>query len=233
MDEIASALISLQELDKILTKQKIRFVRISKIIDHGGGLVKLKSDYDIVKRDNLQSQLNVSKIDSEISEIQTKSSELQEKLYGGSITNMRELTAIEAEYNSLSKILIEKNHERTTALTQVSDTKESMEIMNIDLDQRKNLWGKEKKSLAKEKSDIGKIFNSKLKNRNEFIDKIPEDIFKDYNRLFKANNGIAIVTVKREICQGCLVKLPVGDIDKMKNSSVPVLCNSGKHFLTE
>ena len=63
--------------------------------------------------------------------------------------------------------------------------------------------------------------------------KIPEDIFKDYNRLFKANNGIAIVTVKRDICQGCLVKLPVGDIDKMKNSSLPVLCSSGKHFLTE
>ena len=62
---------------------------------------------------------------------------------------------------------------------------------------------------------------------------LPEDIFKDYNRLFKANNGIAIVTVKRDICQGCLVKLPVGDIDKMKNSSLPVLCSSGKHFLTE
>ena len=209
MDEIASALISLQELDQILTKQKIRFVKISKVIELGGGLVKLKSNYDKMKRDNLQSQLNVSKIDSEISEIETKSSELQEKLYGGAITNMRELTAIEAEYNSLSNILIEKNQDRTTALSQVSDTKESMERMNIDLDQRKNVWVKEKKSLVKEKSEIGKKFNTKLKDRNQFIDKIPEDIFKDYNRLFKANNGIAIVTVKRDICQGCLVKLPV------------------------
>ena len=64
MEEIASALISLQELDQILTKQKIRFVKISKIIEQGGGLVKLKSNYDKIKRDNLQSQLNVSKIDS-------------------------------------------------------------------------------------------------------------------------------------------------------------------------
>ena len=146
---------------------------------------------------------------------------------------MRELTAIEAEYNSLSNIITEKNQERTNALSQVSDTKESMEKMNIDLDQIKNLWREKKKSLLKEKSEIGKRFNSKLKDRNQFIEKIPEDIFKDYNRLFKANNGIAIVTVKRDICQGCLVKLPVGDIDKMKNSSLPVLCNSGKHFLTE
>ena len=137
------------------------------------------------------------------------------------------------EDNSLSNILIEKNQDRTTALSQVSDTKESMERMNIDLDQRKNVWVKEKKSLVKEKSEIGKKFNTKLKDRNQFIDKIPEDIFKDYNRLFKANNGIAIVTVKRDICQGCLVKLPVGDIDKMKNSTLPVLCSSGKHFLTE
>ncbi|MBI64337.1 MAG: hypothetical protein CL778_03530 [Chloroflexi bacterium] len=233
MDEIASALISLQELDQILSKQKIRFVKISRVIEQDGGLVKLQSDYDKIKRDNLQFQLNVSKIDSEILEIQTKSSELQEKLYGGSITNMRELTAIEAEYNSLSNIITEKNQERTNALSQVSDTKESMEKMNIDLDQIKNLWREKKKSLLKEKSEIGKRFNSKLKDRNQFIEKIPEDIFKDYNRLFKANNGIAIVTVKRDICQGCLVKLPVGDIDKMKNSSLPVLCNSGKHFLTE
>tara|TARA_B100001123_G_C15247967_1_gene1001667 strand:+ start:61 stop:762 length:702 start_codon:yes stop_codon:yes gene_type:complete len=233
LDEIASALISLQELDQILSKQKIRFVKISRVIEQDGGLVKLQSDYDKIKRDNLQFQLNVSKIDSEILEIQTKSSELQEKLYGGSITNMRELTAIEAEYNSLSNIITEKNQERTNALSQVSDTKESMEKMNIDLDQIKNLWREKKKSLLKEKSEIGKRFNSKLKDRNQFIEKIPEDIFKDYNRLFKANNGIAIVTVKRDICQGCLVKLPVGDIDKMKNSSLPVLCNSGKHFLTE
>ena len=150
MDEIASALISLQELDQILSKQKIRFVKISRVIEQDGGLVKLQSDYDKIKRDNLQFQLNVSKIDSEILEIQTKSSELQEKLYGGSITNMRELTAIEAEYNSLSNIITEKNQERTNALSQVSDTKESMEKMNIDLDQIKNLWREKKKSLLKE-----------------------------------------------------------------------------------
>ena len=70
MDEIASALISLQELDQILSKQKIRFVKISRVIEQDGGLVKLQSDYDKIKRDNLQFQLNVSKIDSEILEIQ-------------------------------------------------------------------------------------------------------------------------------------------------------------------
>ena len=69
MDEIASALISLQELDQILSKQKIRFVKISRVIEQDGGLVKLQSDYDKIKRDNLQFQLNVSKIDSEILEI--------------------------------------------------------------------------------------------------------------------------------------------------------------------
>ena len=56
---------------------------------------------------------------------------------------------------------------------------------------------------------------------------------RDYIRLFKSNNGVAIVKVNKGICQGCLVRLPIGDVDKMRSTSYPVLCNSGRHFLTD
>lgn len=233
MDEIATALMGLQDLDMILSKKKNQYLKISRTLDLGGGVSKLKNDVDKLKRETLKSQLEVSKMESDITDLESKSSELQQKLYGGSITNMRELTAVEAEYNSIKNNVDEITRKRVLARNLVSTTSEAFTNMSEELKIREVEWVKDKKNLQKEKSELGKNYNSNLKNRSQFTDKIPDKIMRDYIRLFKSNNGVAIVKVNKGICQGCLVRLPIGDVDKMKSTSYPVLCNSGRHFLTD
>ncbi|MBI21059.1 MAG: hypothetical protein CL780_02275 [Chloroflexi bacterium] len=233
MDEIAIALIGLQDLDMILSKKKNQYLKISRTLDLGGGVSKLKNDVDKLKRETLKSQLEVSKMESDITDLESKSSELQQKLYGGSITNMRELTAVEAEYNSIKNNVEEINRKRNLAKDLVSTTTEAFINLSEELKIREVEWIKDKKNLQKEKSKLGKNYNSHLKNRSQFTDKIPDKIMRDYIRLFKSNNGVAIVKVNKGICQGCLVRLPIGDLNKMKSTDHPVLCNSGRHFLTD
>ena len=233
MDEIATALMGLQDLDLILSRKKNQYLKISRTLDLGGGVSKLKNDVDKLKRETLKSQLEVSKMESDITDLESKSSELQQKLYGGSITNMRELTAVEAEYHSIKNNVDDINRKRNLAKNLVSTTTEAFTNLSEELKIRQVEWIKDKKNLQKEKSELGKNYNSYLKNRSQFTDKIPDKIMRDYIRLFKSNNGVAIVKVNKGICQGCLVRLPIGDVDKMKSTSYPVLCNSGRHFLTD
>ena len=146
---------------------------------------------------------------------------------------MRELTAVEAEYNSIKNNVNEVNKKHDLAKNLVSTTSDAFANLSKELKEREVEWIKDKKNLQKEKSELGKNYNSHLKNRSQFTDKIPDKIMRDYIRLFKSNNGVAIVKVNKGICQGCLVRLPIGDVDKMMSTDYPVLCNSGRHFLTD
>ena len=69
MDEIATALMGLQDLDLILSRKKNQYLKISRTLDLGGGVSKLKNDVDKLKRETLKSQLEVSKMESDITDL--------------------------------------------------------------------------------------------------------------------------------------------------------------------
>jgi len=233
LDDIARTLMSLQDLDQVLARQKHQYISISKELDLQGGISIIKEKVEKARMMELESKVEIAKIESEVSSLESKSSELEEKLYSGIITNIRELTAIETEYARVKQSLEELKKKIDSARSKIDEISNRYETMNQNLVQKKDAWEKVKGNLVQEKSVLGKKYNKRLKERNVFAESIPEDFMRDYIRLFRSNRGVAIVRVTKGICQGCLVKLPVGDLEKMKFADSPVLCNSGRHFLTE
>jgi predicted nucleic acid-binding Zn-ribbon protein len=72
-----------------------------------------------------------------------------------------------------------------------------------------------------------------LEVRNAEVSQIPEADLARYTRLFRSNRGIAIVRVDRGVCQGCAVRLPIGELTRLRSADGPIPCSCGRALLTE
>ena len=80
--------------------------------------------------------------------------------------------------------------------------------------------------------DLFNYQNQNIKNHFQRSIRIDNELTKEfldhYNRISKSNPGSAIVKVDRGVCQGCLVKLPMSEINKIRLAENPIIgscCN--------
>ena len=102
---LSNSLISLQQTDQQLLEKKQTFVTLQNEIQSQGGLIKLREQCEKQKQQELEAKLEVARLQSELNSLKSKVSEIEQRLYGGSITNVKELNAIEIEYSSMRRNL--------------------------------------------------------------------------------------------------------------------------------
>ena len=160
-------------------------------------------------------------------------SELETRLYGGSITNVRELTAIETEHSAVRRSLAQVEESIAPAEVAAEHARQQFEDLTKELAEKEKHWTTRLIELRQEKVKMGNEFNKMLELRNAEASEIPDEDLARYTRLFRSNRGVAVVKVERGVCQGCAVRLPVGELTRLRNSDGPIPCSCGRALLTE
>ena len=214
MDSIKS-MFDLQKIDSKLDKLKNNVLKID-------GEMADNSDLQIVqnKINNATSKLSeIEKLkrqsENKLSEINQKSASIEKQLYDGSISNPKELEAIEnsrgflneensIEENKLLKIMLYQD-EFHKKLKEGSST-----INNI-----KTQINIKKEKFSKIKSET-EIEISKLITKRERLEKkIHKNHLSKYEVLRKTKNGLAIAKVEKNTCQGCRIALTTTELQKI------------------
>ena len=159
--------------------------------------------------------------------------ELETRLYGGSITNVRELTAIETEHSAARRNLAQVEESIAPAEVAAEHARQQYEDLTKELEEREKTWETRKVELRQEMAKRGNAFNEMLKARNLEAAQIPEEDLARYTRLFRSNRGVAVVRVDRGVCQGCAVRLPVGELNRLRAADGPIPCSCGRALLPE
>ena len=77
-----------------------------------------------------------------------------------------------------------------------------------------------KGQMAKVEQDIGRWYQTK----EEILKETDPDLLKRYNTLKEKRNGIAVVLVKNEGCQGCFVNIPPQMYNEVQKNKEIILC---------
>ena len=91
---IAQSLLSLQSTDQTLALRRRDYRGVEQELKSEDGLPELRENCEKTKVRELESKVEPARLESEIAMLKEKVSELETRLYGGAITNVRELTAI-------------------------------------------------------------------------------------------------------------------------------------------
>ena len=181
----------------------------------------------------LESKVETARLESELAMLKGKVAELESRLYGGAITNVRELTAIETEHSAARRNLAQVEESIAPAEIAAEHARQQFEGLTQELTEKEGLWKARNIELRQEKVRVGTEYNKMLELRNAEASEIPEDDLARYTRLFRSNRGVAVVRVERGVCQGCAVRLPVGELTRLRNADGPIPCSCGRALITE
>lgn len=190
---------------------------------------------DILKNKNenyKNLQIKLKRIELDLTEKSNKISKHQEDLYGGKITDIKELKQIQ-------KVITHYKKDKDSIEEKILDLMEEMEDINKSINNfSENLKEKEKQfKKRKEEMDSAMLviennINSLNINRKGILSKLTDArLLKEYERLRKEKGGKAIIKVNGSVCPGCYLDLPSDAIYQLKKNRKMIICPNCSRIL--
>ncbi len=221
----ARSLLSVQDADRNLARHRRGYRQIKDLIDSSGGLKDLRIQEERSKEKALSDKLRLAKMESELAAFKDSLERSDKRLYSGSITNAREVSALEAEKQIAEENIIATEEAMRSAKIALERSTARTEMLSKELAEREEEWKMELKELISKMNHIREDYRVMQKEREKAIDGVPEKDMTLYRSLLPVKNGLPVVKVRKDVCLGCNVRLPAGEIERGKKSKSLVLCS--------
>ena len=214
MDSIQS-MYELQKIDSKLDKLQNNILKINKELSDSSNLENAQNK--IQQANSKLSELEKFKRKSEnkLSDINIKSIDTEKQLYSGSISNPKELEALENSQIFLNQEKTEEENKLLQIMLYLDEFNQKLEENTQKLDQITNQMKIKKEKFSAIKSDteieISKLISKRIQIKNQ----IPKNQLSKYQMLRETKNGLAIVKVEKNTCQGCRIALTTAELQKI------------------
>ena len=222
----ARALLELQLTDRHLATQRREYRRVTRDLETQGGLPLLRDRAEKARIGELEARLESARLESESAALSERLARLEERLYGGAITNVRELTAIETEHATAKRELAQVEESTEPAQIAAGEARKLNEKRRAELDEAERIWGENESQLKTRRRRLGRQCLKMDKERKMSTSDIPADTLSLYNSLLIRKGGVAVVRVERGVCQGCRVRLPLRELARIRGAGSLVSCSS-------
>lgn len=171
------------------------------------------------------------KIDGDIDLISQKIAAEQERLYAGNINSPKELAHLQAELESLRR------------------RKSSLEDTDLEIMEEREAKEKELQRLTEEQTSLQAQIQEAAANRDRaatdidvqlgeaqgkrgtWAPKFDNETLEFYDGLRASRGGVAIAALEDGTCQGCHMKLPAQEYEKVRQSEGLVYCDECRRIL--
>ena len=224
-------LYDLQELDWELSADEASLKEVrarledeSEINAARARLQKLTAELD--KRAPLRRNL-----ESSLARLEERLQVAEQRLYGGAVTNPRELSASEEERRLLQE-------QRGAEEDRMLDVMVEIEELQSSRDATQELLGRLETDREAEYADLLQRQDALVvridelqRGRQRITPEIPVAMLSIYESLLKTRGGHAVAKVERGLCQGCRLALPTMENQRAKSSQGIVQCSSCRRIL--
>ena len=166
-----------------------------------------------------------------VQELDVKMKAVEERLYGGAITNQRQLSAYEEERSYLGEQRSSEEEKLLELMVEVDD------LQTANNQARKHLKGledgraDEHPKLLIEKKRLSGELEELSGTREEMAGNFAPSVLSVYESLRKSRDGHAVAKVERGMCRGCRIALPMMEAQRARRSQQIVHCGSCNRIL--
>lgn len=161
-----------------------------------------------------------------VDSIREKLQDLEGKLYGGAITNQRELESYEKEAAFLRGQLQQLDEEGLAEMMALEEAEKKVRSLNEGSKQGEEDWKVKQTELARERAGLEEIIAALESRRQKMVAQVGGQELKLYENLRLAKGGMAIAKVERGMCQVCRMALPTHQNQRVRTGREPVQCGS-------
>ena len=172
-----------------------------------------------------------SDLEFEADDVRAKVAAVEAKLYGGEVTDSRELSDLDADLKSIKNNLQTREDALLASLEQTEEGEAAAAQAQATLFEIEARWKAAQAQLQAEKADLEPEIERLRSLRGEQSAAADRAWLSLYDVLRDRRDGSAVATVERGMCQGCRITLPRNISQKARNPGALVQCVSCERIL--
>jgi uncharacterized protein len=160
---------------------------------------------------------------------QAKVTNVESRLYGGAVTNAKELASLLRDVESLKAHLATLQERSLEAMTAQDEAQAAVDAARGELAAQEAAWEVEVSRLREEEQALQVQIAAKEARRQTQAAAIDPTSLAIYQRLRPIKAGRAVARLRGDMCEGCRLTLPSGQAARAKTSLALVYCvNCGR-----
>ena len=227
----AKQLYSLQELDLVLDRVRKEQAKAETELSSDPGVAQIETALQ-GETERLPEVLDRQKSQQfEVQSQRERSTRLDEQLYGGSVTNPRDLESLEQEASN-ARGTLEQNDTLLLELNlQVEELQTRLADLEKEVSEGRNAWEIRRQELERDLQRFKEESASVSGRRKELAATFDAVSLQRYESLRKSKGGLAVAKVARGLCQACRMALPTQQQQRVRSGRQTVYCSSCSRIL--
>ena len=224
-------LYELQEVDWKISAHEKSLAKVRATLADDSAQVSARTQIETLDAQLAERAPQRRQAERTVQQLEDKLQELEKRLYGGSVTNPKELSALDEERSYLQG---QRSAEGDQLLDLMVEIEEVQSARNDVLEHLKQLEAQviaEQPQLLESQERLISELNQMRQDRDNTAPEVPSSALPLYESLRKDRNGYAVAKVERGLCQGCRVALPTMDLQRARSSQSIVQCSSCRRIL--
>ncbi|MBI4302001.1 MAG: hypothetical protein HY664_05305 [Chloroflexi bacterium] len=219
-------LYELQILDSTIEEKRQVLEEVEGRLGPSEALEEAKLGLEKEEEDLVRWQKEQRTKEQEVEDLSSKIASMEEKLYGGSVKNPKELTGLHQDVEALKKHRREEEDGIIGIMEMVEALGSSIRGKREEVVGLEGEWRREQERLSKERAELLAELVALEAERQQLAAEIEPLGFHLYQRLWDTKQGQAVVKVEQGMCLGCRITLPMSDLQRARKGEELVQCNT-------
>jgi predicted nucleic acid-binding Zn-ribbon protein len=229
---VVSELFSLQELDIALDRAISRLKEIEEALKETEELREARQALE--EKENAVQLLRdrQKELEWQVEEVRSKATEVESKLYGGSVRNPKELSDLDADLRALRTQTGKREDTLLSLLVELDDAEserskagELFAVMQRDFEAQSEQLNAERARLEPEAEEL-------KASREQRASSVDRSALRLYELLRERKGGVGVARVEQGMCQGCRITLPGAVLQRARTGVGLVQCVSCERILS-
>lgn len=156
------------------------------------------------------------RLEDEIATLNERVAQADKRLYSGTVSNPRELQALQDDIGSLRRRIGQLEDEELEIMELTEPVEEQLSELTAERDGLLAEAGRIEAKLAESEASIAADLAAEREGRAARAADVPDELWAEYDLLRASRGGVAIARLVGATCQGCHLALPAVEVDRIK-----------------
>jgi uncharacterized protein len=156
------------------------------------------------------------RLEDEIASLGERANHAEKQLYSGSVTNPRELQALQDDVASIRRRIRQLEDDELEIMELVEPVDAERSELASQRDRLDAECERLRAALAEAESELATELATVRAEREEAAAAVPDDLWPEYDKLRARLGGVAIARLVGSTCQGCHLALPAVEVDRIR-----------------
>jgi predicted nucleic acid-binding Zn-ribbon protein len=231
MTSRVEAIYRLQSIDNEMDEKADALRAIEDQLDRSDELLAAQQAVHKEEEALRDSRATLRDMELELQQVAGKVSSTAKALYGGEVTNPKELAGMEQELEYLRRRQTDLEEDALVVMATVEDGADELRDAEERLTRVQELHEATQVDLSEEAETLRRRLSSLAEEREGIIKAISKRDLSTYEGLRAQRGGQAVALLENGICQGCRVALPTGLAQRVRRGTELVQCASCQRIL--